>query len=88
MRTDKYYSVSTEVAKKAMLVDFRYRVEKDRFILSETDVRNMVARGVVSPTDVSSLDMREVSLKEAEVLIAKGKYKMGLKDNDNGKKDK
>lgn len=77
MRTDKYYSASEKVAALGGYTDVRYKVEGGRYILSESDIRNMVIGGKISPSDFRSLDIVEVSAAEARRLIAENGHAIG-----------
>ena len=48
MTTDRTYSVSAELARRSGLAEGRYRTADGRFIMSESDIRYMIARRILS----------------------------------------
>lgn len=79
MRTDKYFSVSESVAKKCELDQVRFATSDNRYILSESDIRNNVTAGRILPSEFATLDIREVSSEEADLLIAENGRCLGGK---------
>lgn len=73
MRTDKYYSASAELAERGGFTRYRHRIETDRYLLSESDIRQMIGSGLVEIAELATLDIREVSASEADSLILEGK---------------
>ena len=73
MRTDKYYSAGAEIAEKGGFAPYRHKTEDGRYILSESDIRNMVASGILEIEELRTLDIIEVSYAEAQALIVDGK---------------
>lgn len=86
MVTEKYYSVSVEVAEKTGLLNDRYKIKGDRYILSGSDIKDAVMSGAITPTDFPTLDIIEVEEAEARALIAENGHEIGgeggLPNND------
>lgn len=89
MRTDKYFSVSEGVAKQCALEQVRFQIAGNRYILSESDIRNSVTAGRIQPSDFATLDIHEISSEDADRLIAEnGKCLGGNKLASNRKQTK
>jgi len=73
MRTDKYYTASAEITERGGFTPYRHRTENGRYILSESDIRNMVASGILEIEELGSLDISEVNYEEVQELILNGK---------------
>jgi len=86
MRTDKYFSVSEGVAKQCALDQVRFKIADNRYILSESDIRNNVTAGRIQPSDFATLDIREVSSEEADRLISENGKMLGGKQLVTNKK--
>lgn len=74
MRTDKYYLASAKVAEQGRLTDCRYRTQDGRYLLSESDIRSMVAGGRISFAELSQPHIEETDPATAKALIARGGY--------------
>ena len=72
------YLVTQEIAERSGLIDTRYRIADGRFVLNDRDL----ARVRFTPDEyISGLQgVEKVSTQEAELLIARNNYTMGLND--------
>jgi hypothetical protein len=72
------YLVTREIAERSGLIDTRYRIADGRFVLNDRDL----ARVRFTPDEyISGLQgVEKVSTQEAELLIARNNYTMGLND--------
>lgn len=73
MRTDKYYSASADIAERGGFTPYRHKIEGGRYLLSESDIRNMIALGLIGIDEMRDLDIIEIDSEEADRLILEGK---------------
>ena len=82
MNTDRTYSVSAELARRSGLAEGRYRTADGRFIMSESDIRYMIARRILSIGDLADTEkLHETDSGNAGRLIAENGYQTGFTVN-------
>ena len=82
MTTDRTYSVSAGLARRSGLAEGRYRTADGRFIMSESDIRYMIARRILSIGDLADTEkLHETDSGEAGRLIAENGYQTGFTVN-------
>ena len=85
----KFYAVTEEVARRAGLLDQRYRTRDGRYILDNNDLGCIA---LTSDEYISGLHGAEaISREDAKNMIAEGGYGIGSaqdeKETTNGKED-
>ena len=76
MERDTYYLASADVARRAGVINPRYRVDDGRFVLSAADLRRLQFK--MTPEEfVTGLDVTIVPYDEALQLIAANHNSMG-----------
>ena len=87
MRTNKHYSVSAEIAGKCSLTQCRYKIEGERYVLSESDIRSAINSGQLKQIDVRVPDVVEIAAATAKELIARNGHEIcgsgGIKKENN-----
>lgn len=73
MRTDKYHLVAAERIKRSPIAECRYMADKERIVVSESDVRTLVQGGYLLPQEAARLE--EIPAATARAMIARNEYR-------------
>ncbi len=77
MRTNKHYSVCAYITEKCGLTQCRYKIEGERYVLSESDIRSAINSGQIKQIDVREPDVVEIAAATAKELIARNGHEIG-----------
>ena len=77
MRTNKHYSVCAYITEKCGLTRCRYKIEVERYVLSESDIRSAINSGQIKQIDVREPDVVEIAAATAKELIARNGHEIG-----------
>lgn len=77
MRTNKHYSVCAYITEKCGLTQCRYKIDGERYVLSESDIRSAINSGQIKQIDVREPDVVEIAAATAKELIARNGHEIG-----------
>lgn len=77
MRTNKHYSVCAYITEKCGLTQCRYKIDGERYVLSESDIRSAINSGQIKQIDMREPDVVEIAAATAKELIARNGHEIG-----------